>query len=144
MKHLTLDELRQLAEVHTAKPALSRDERLTRWAELLEAQPERNLRTLHGTEFQAGESRDSMRAAESPISVAFADPVLRAEGMKDDTYGEARRFFELTDWQLHDVLCHCHYGAAISAGAAARRVRASVGTTGGPSLFARMRHIVGA
>jgi hypothetical protein len=41
--------------------------------------------------------RDALRATDSPISVAFADPILRAAGLKDDTYGEAERFFEITD-----------------------------------------------
>jgi hypothetical protein len=47
--------------------------------------------------------------------------------MSNDTYGEAKRFFELTDWQLHDIVCHCHYGAEMTARIAARRVRALVG-----------------
>ena len=42
--------------------------------------------------------------------MAFNDPVLRAAGLRDDSYGEAKRFFELTDRQLHWLVCYCHYG----------------------------------
>ena len=65
-----------------------------------------------------------MRSDDSPISVAFEDPMLRAAGMKDDSYGEARRFFELTDGQLHEVICYCHLGETVSAATVARHVRA--------------------
>jgi hypothetical protein len=63
-----------------------------------------------------------MREDDSPISVAFSDPVLRFQGMADDTYGEAKRFFDLTDRELHHILCHCHVGDTMSAGAAAARI----------------------
>ncbi len=78
-----------------------------------------------------------MRGAGSAITVAFEDSLLRTEGLKDDTYGEAKRFFELTDWQLHDIVCYCHFGATMSAGTAARRIRAAIG--GRPNVFTRMR-----
>ena len=67
-----------------------------------------------------------MRGAGSPITVAFEDPILRAEGLKDDTYGEAKRFFEMTDLQLHEIVCHCHVGATMHASRAAHRVRAAI------------------
>jgi hypothetical protein len=50
-----------------------------------------------------------MRGDGSPISVAFEDPVLRAAGLENDNYGEAKRFFELTDGQLHEIICYCHF-----------------------------------
>jgi hypothetical protein len=49
--------------------------------------------------------------------------MLRAEGLKDDTYGEAKRFFELTDWQMHRLVCSCHFGATVRAGRVAQYVR---------------------
>jgi hypothetical protein len=60
-----------------------------------------------------------MRSDGSPISVAFADPVLRAAGLENDSYGEAKRFFELTDRQLHKIICYCHFGATVNAATAA-------------------------
>ncbi|TIL63074.1 MAG: hypothetical protein E5Y81_20340, partial [Mesorhizobium sp.] len=72
------------------------------------------------------EARDVARGAGSPITVAYEDPVLRAMGLKDDTYGEAKRFFELSDWQLHNIVCHCHVGATMQARWAAARVRRTI------------------
>ena len=98
MKHQTLDQLHAIAEVQSepTRPALTRRQRLQRWVDLLERQPDRCLRALTGTEYQPASVRDTMRVAGSPITVAFEDPILRAEGLKDDTYGEAKRFFEMT------------------------------------------------
>ena len=129
MERKTLDQVGRVAEVlveRALSPALSREQRLTRWAELLEAQPDRQLNSLPGTEYQHWDTRERMRVADSPISVAFSDPVLRAEGLKDDSYGEAKRFFALSDQQLHEIVCYCHYGATMTAKEAAWRLRAQL------------------
>ncbi|MET0596986.1 MAG: hypothetical protein ABWZ57_03865 [Mesorhizobium sp.] len=128
MKHQTLEQLQTIAEVRsdTAEPVLGRDDRLRRWAELLERDPGRRLATLGGTEYQPVRIRDRMRAEASPLTVAFDDPLLRGQGLADDSYGEAKRFFEMSDWQLHRVVCYCHFGETVRAGAAARLVRAAV------------------
>lgn len=142
MKHQTLEQLQILAEIHPHQPqaAMTRSERLERWAELLEREPERCLATLTGTELQRAETRDRMSSAGSPITVAFEDPRLRAAGMKDDTYGEAKRFFEVTDWQLHDIVCYCHFGETMKAASAVSRVRVAIGAQRG--LLARLRNAI--
>ncbi|HET7714338.1 MAG TPA: hypothetical protein VFK86_01815 [Bauldia sp.] len=144
MRHTTLAELGEVAKVHPeekcARP-MSRAERLARWAELLDRHAGERLATLHGTEYHSGQTRDAMRADGSPISVAFSDPVLRAEGLGGDSYGDAKRFFEVTDWQLHDILCHCHYGKDVSAATSAQRVRAAM--VGAPGVVDRFRHLFG-
>ncbi len=140
MKHQTLDELLSIAEVHpelTHVP-MHRDKRLERWAELLESNPSRALTTLEGTEYQPLEARHLSRADGSPITVAFDDPVLRAEGLRNDTYGEAKRFFEISDRQLHEVVCDCLSGPATEASRAARQVRRAISGNG---LFARIREV---
>jgi hypothetical protein len=142
MKHQSPEELQRAAIVHSEDqlPAMSRQERLERWAELLERDPGRKLQTLPGTEYQPLATRDKMRSSGSPVSVAFEDPVFRALGLMGDSYGEARRFFELSDRELHRIVCYCHHGAMITAGSAARFVRAAVGGGGEQSgLFARVR-----
>ena len=141
MKHVTVEELQHVAVVHPdqCRPPVTRRERLERWAELLERGSNRRLSTLHGTEFQRRRRRDEMRGDGSPISVAFDDPVLRAEGLTGDTYGEARRFFELSDRQLHNIVCYCHAGAAVSARTAAHRVRAAIGRPPQSGFFGRLR-----
>ena len=125
MKHLTLEQLQILDRTDPDYPrqVMSRTERLERWAELLEANPERRLTTLYQTEFQSAGTRDAMRADGSALTVAFEDSYLRTAGLADDSYGEAKRFFELTDHQLHRMVCYCHFGANVSAGTTARYVR---------------------
>lgn len=142
MKHHAIDELQIVAEVKQDFPrrALTRSERLERWAELLERNPQRRLSTLHETEYQPARVRATMRGDGTPISVAFEDPVLRAAGLENDSYGEAKRFFELSDEQLHKVICYCHFGATVSASTAARHIRAML-VEKQPGLFARLRQI---
>lgn len=139
MKHQTLEKLQVVAEVDQDYPRLtmSRDERLERWALLLEGDPHRRLSTLRETEYQPDLVRATMREDGSAISVAFQDQDLRNAGLKDDSYGEAKRFFELTDGQLHEVICYCHLGETVSAATVARHVRAVL-TGKRPNMFARM------
>lgn len=128
MKYQTVDQLNAVADVHAEAAVLfaSRGQRLERWAQLLEQDPGRRLMALAGTEYATPEVRERMRSTGSPITVAFEDPIFRAQGLQDDTYGEAKRFFELSDWQLHEVVCHCHVGANLPARWAASRVRAAI------------------
>lgn len=155
MKHTTLDQLKTVAEIEPGhldpahldpaqrdptqlRPAMTHEQRLERWAEILDKAPDRLLATLPGTEYQPIRKRDTMRGDNSAITVAFHDPILRGEGMKDDTYGEAKRFFDITDWQLHEVVCYCHFGATLKAGTAARHVRTILAQQG-PGVFTRLR-----
>jgi hypothetical protein len=115
-------------------PVLSRRERLERWAELLERDPHRSLRALPRVEFVAERDRAGMRDDDSPIAVAFADPVLRAAGLEGDTFGDAQRFFELSWEDAHELLCDCHYVGRLDGETVARRMR---GTTR-PTLVQRL------
>jgi hypothetical protein len=83
------------------------------------------VNTFVGTEHMDPAERDKIRCADSPISVAFEDPVLRAQGLANDTYGEAKRFFELTDQQLHRIVCYCHHGLRAASQAVAHQVRST-------------------
>jgi hypothetical protein len=143
MKHQTLEQLKVVAEVHPdhVPPAMTRAERLERWAELLEKEPDRKLATLHGTEYQPEAKRQTMRSEGSPISIAFQDPVLRAQGLANDTYGEAKRFFEVSDWQLHEIVCYCHVGETMRAANAASRVRRAM-DSGNGGMFSRLRNAI--
>ena len=140
MKHQTLEKLQVVAEVDRdySLHTMSRSERLERWAQLLERNPERRLKTLRETEYQPESVRTVLRADGTAISVAFHDHVLRDAGLKNDSYGEAKRFFELTDGQLHEVICYCHLGETVSAATAARHVRAVLAGRR-PGMFARMQ-----
>jgi hypothetical protein len=105
---------------------MGRVQRLERWAQLLEREPGRSLAALHGTEYRPPLERDAMRCEGSPLSVAFNDPELREQGLSNDTYGEARRFFEVSDDQLHEIVCYCHVGDSMMASRAAYCVRAAI------------------
>ncbi|WP_025660248.1 hypothetical protein [Rhizobium sp. IBUN] len=140
MKHQTLEQLQNIADIDQAYPhrIMSRSERLERWVELLELSPHRRLATLYQTEHQPTSVLSLLRSDNSPISVAFEDPILRAAGLENDTYGQAKKFFSLTDGELHNVLCYCHFGATVSAATAAHYVRGILGVDR-PGLFARLR-----
>ena len=60
----------------------------------------------------------------APLSVAYADPALRAAGLAGDTVGDAAAFFGLSHEQLHYLLCFCHHGEMLTASAVAAQVRA--------------------
>ncbi len=91
MKYQTRNELQTIGDVHADMkcPMMTSGERLVHWAELLEQTPDRPLGTIRETEFQPTSIRDALRSENSPITVAFHDDVLHADGLKDDTYGEA-------------------------------------------------------
>ena len=124
MQYRTLEQTRGIATVRPTSGAarLSKRERLERWAELLE-QHGGALRSLYETEFAPWHRRRTMREDNSPLSVAYADPVLREQGLKGDSYGDAVDFFGLSHGEAHHILCYCHCGHTISAELVATRVR---------------------
>ncbi|MBW9113947.1 hypothetical protein JNB88_09895 [Rhizobium cauense] len=140
MKHQTLEQLQHIADIDQEYPhrVMSRSERLERWVELLDRAPHRRLATLYQTEHQPTAVLALLRSDNSPISVAFEDPIMRAAGLENDTYGQAKKFFGLSDGELHNVLCYCHFGATVSAATAAHYVRGVLGVER-PTLFARLR-----
>ncbi|MCV9997082.1 hypothetical protein OE766_02340 [Pararhizobium sp. YC-54] len=126
MKHREFDQLQLLAKInqHYPQQVMSREARIQRWVELLEGESHRLLSTLRETEYQPAAVRAGLRSDNSAITVAFDDPVLRAAGLEGDTYGEAKRFFQLSDRQLHRIVCFCHFGTTVSAETTARYIRA--------------------
>ena len=129
MLYQSLDRIAAEADVLAAPDvpmttALSRRKRLERWADILEREPRRLLRAIHDIEYKSPQELLAYRVDGSPLSVAYADPVLRAAGLKGDTVGDAGEFFDLSDEQLHYLLCFCHHGEMLTALATAARVRA--------------------
>jgi len=125
MKHMPVAEISRVADVHPIrpKPPMTRVERLERWAEVLERDPDRVLTSLEEIEWKSESERRDMRADDSALTVALEDPVLRAEGLASDRLGDAMAFFHLTDREAHFALCSCVYGQSMHARVAARRVR---------------------
>ena len=140
MKLKTLEELRQVAEVRSPaeRDRMSKQERLERWADVLELAPQRYLRSLYETEYGSRPQRCAMREDNSPLAVAFHDPVLRAEGLQSDRYGDAMKFFELSDDDLHYIVCYCHHGLTMTPRAVALRVRAVAGRAARKSFMQRL------
>ena len=126
MEHRNRDQIRDVADILPsylqARP-LSKRERLELWVEALEREGGRRLRTLFEIEYAPAAKRAGMRADDSPLSVAFSDPRLRAEGLAGDTIGDAAAFFGISERELHNIVCFCHSGETMSAETAAARVR---------------------
>jgi hypothetical protein len=130
MRHQTLDRLRDTALVLPGTPhetlrtqPLTKAERLERWAAALERQGDRQLRTLFEIEHMPRARRRTMRADDSLLSVAFDDPILRADGLAGDTVGDVLAYFRISERELHDIACYCHNGPSRSGRSAAARLR---------------------
>ena len=125
MKHTPVAEISRVADVSAIapRPPLTRVERLERWAEALEREPDRLLTSLEEIEWRSDAERGALRAESSALTVAYEDPVLRTEGLASDCLGDALTFFRLTEAEAHFALCSCVYGQSMQARVAARRVR---------------------
>ena len=134
MEHKPRVDLQAIADLSPAesRAPMSRDERLARWVEVLERDPKRILRPLHGIEYRKPEERRAIRADNSPLTVAYEDPVLRSEGLGSDQLGDAIDFFQLSDHEAHTAFCSCHLGSSFKASHAATRVKALI-KRGAPS-----------
>lgn len=124
MEHRTIDDIRRLATISPVDArTMDRRARLLRWAALLEQDAGRRLAPLRRIEFMSKQLAARMRCDNSPLGVAFADPLLREEGLASDVLGDARAFFELSSRQAHYLLCDCYYHGAMTAGMVAHRIR---------------------
>jgi hypothetical protein len=124
MRHQPIEQLLDTAIPLQAFPVMSRKERLLRWAEILKGVDQRVLQPLKFVEFYAPTERRRLRADQSPLDLAFADPTLRAAGLRGDSLGEAQAFFGLSDHEAHFLLCDCHWRGQMTGAAAAKRIRA--------------------
>ena len=99
MEHKQLDQLRSVADIQTYQPAgrMNRPERIKRWIALLNKEPLRRLNALDEIEYMLPSDRPLARADDSPLTVAFNDPVFRREGLESDRLGDAMAFFELSE-----------------------------------------------
>jgi hypothetical protein len=97
MKYRSLEQIALEADVHPDL-AMSRRERLERWAELLEGQPRRHLSTIDGTEFGSRREREAKRADDSPLTVAFEDTALRAAGSATRSSSSSSRTVRCIAW----------------------------------------------
>jgi hypothetical protein len=124
MRYQRLEQVRVHSAVTEVRPPMTRQQRLRRWADVLRREGGRPLEALRWVEFYAEPERRQLRREDSPIALAFADPILRAEGLTGDTLGDAQRFFELSDDEAHRLLCDCHFQGRMTGRSAGRRIRA--------------------
>ena len=125
MKHDRLDELQSKAEIVFSKTELkkmSRRERIERWASLLEEHQGRLMPFLR-TEYLSYEARKVLRTDDSPLALAFSDPILRNDGLADDSLGEGIAYFGLSEHKAHRLLCDCHYRGTMTGAKVAAHLR---------------------
>jgi hypothetical protein len=145
MEYRRLHEVSSVASITPAPlPRMCRRERLERWAEVLMQEPRRPLRPLVRMEFLPQWKLADLRADDTPLSVAFQDPVLREEGLAGDTVGEAKAFFDLSGGEVHYLLCDCHYQGVMSAGRVAARIKSIANRVTFRELWSRMREAAAA
>lgn len=102
---------------------MSRTERLERWAVLLDQCEEGRLKAFYEVEFLSAASAAPLRQHNSPLEIAYRDPLLRRAGLESDRYGDGARFFGLSRSEAHRILCSCGYAGTMWAGEVAHRVR---------------------
>ena len=125
MEQKSVHELRAFAEISSdPPPPLGRKERLQRWAALLDHEPHRRIRLIHELEFAPRAAQAEMRADDSALTIAYADPLFRSLGLQSDKVGDGQAFFGLNESQTHRLLCSCMHGMSMRAGDAARLIRA--------------------
>jgi hypothetical protein len=136
MKYESLGELESKAAVfswQTEPRKLTRQERIERWATLLD-QHQGPLVPFVRTEFLPSEERESLRADNSPLAIAFGDRMLRDDGLAGDTLGDGMAYFELSEWRAHRLLCDCHYSGMTS-----KEIASRLRATARPGLIERLR-----
>jgi hypothetical protein len=104
---------------------MSRSDRLERWAEVLETSGSSKLTPFYEVEFITCVASAPLRQPNSPLDIAYRDPVLRRAGLDSDAYGESSKFFGLSRSEAHRILCSCGYFGTMRATEVARRIRAA-------------------
>lgn len=111
---------------------MTRAEKLSRWASLLRGYSH-YLAMGHAIEHLPQRDRDAYTWGCSPMSVAAADQVFQDAGLKNDTVGEAKRFFEITDEDVHSFTCNC--GGVQTGEQMAKRIEA---IANGPGIISKI------
>ena len=124
MEQRTIAEIAKSAQVFsTAETARAlRRERLQRLARLLE---EHNgpVQMLTQIEYLRRAERLLLRRDGSPLTIAYKDPVFRAQGLAADRLGDAMAFISIDDREAHHLFCDCHYRTGVNSNVIAAQVR---------------------
>jgi hypothetical protein len=128
MEHKRLDQLKdqativELQERVAPSPRELRRMRLGRLAEVL-AKHGGPVTLLTRIEYLPEQDRLPLRLDNSPLEIAYRDPVLRAHGLAGDRLGDGITFFDLSAAEAHYLLCDCHYSGMVSGEMIASRAR---------------------
>lgn len=127
MKYERVDELVSKADIFSSQnevKKLTRRERIERWATLLEQHRDKLVPFMR-TEYLTYEARKALRADNSPLALAFSDPILREDGLSSDALGEGIAYFGLSEQTAHRLLCDCHYSGSMTGKQVASRLRSA-------------------
>ena len=116
MQHLSHDQITAM----TQPIPMSRDDKLERWASLIERSSER-IFIFHRLEYRSHDELARLANPGSAFAIAAADPVLKVAGLNSECVGEGMRFFELSKDDVHAFSCDC--SGSISNSSMAGRVR---------------------
>lgn len=125
MKHQNPEELIAKATIlapGSARIEMSRVDRLKVWADALEKHSG-DLNALREIEYLRKSDLRAYCRPDTPMTVAYDQPKLRAAGLGGDTLGEAMDFFGMSNGDAHLLLCDCHYRGSMSGPGLAYRVR---------------------
>jgi hypothetical protein len=136
MQHLRPDQIAAIAQ----PIPMSREDKLERWATLVERSPER-LHNFHHLEYLSASELDQLAARHSAFGIAAGDPVLREAGLVGNKVGDAMRFFELSTADVHDLTCDCF--GHLSNRRTAQRIRRLKASQERTSIFGRLRGWLG-
>ena len=144
MDQRTIAEVAKSAQVFsTAETAgAMRRERLERLARLLE---DHNgpVQMLTQIEYLRRSERLLLRRDGSPLTIAFKDPVFRAQGLAGDRLGDAMTFFDLDDREAHHLFCDCHYRTGVSSQVIASQVRSVAQRPTVGEMWQKVRQSIG-
>lgn len=146
MEHKSISDIAKVARISSdarVSPRALRRERLDRFATLVE-QRKGPVRLLARLEYLPRAERAVLRADNSVLSVAFDDPVFRAQGLKSDRFGDVTEFLHLTSREAHHLFCDCHYAGMVSPGMIASRTRSVARTLSFGEIWSRLRGAFGA
>jgi hypothetical protein len=141
MEHKPLLELQAIADVELAETqnSMTPEQRRDRWITVLQGHGERKLRSLHEIEHLPAATRRTFRADDSPLAVAYQDPILRSAGLRSDRVGDCTDFFAFSDRQMHYAFCSCHVGAQLTGTEAAERLQQVARGMSGKMTFSLWR-----
>jgi hypothetical protein len=128
MEHKSLEQLKnraavvELEERGAPSPRELRRMRLERLAEVL-TKHNGPVTLLTRIEYLPEQDRLPLRIDNSPLEIAYRDPLLRAQGLAGDRLGDGVAFFDLSAAEAHYLLCDCHYSGMVTGEMIATRAR---------------------